>query len=64
MHVLKKGDVVQFIPEYSDGEFEFDYMLLEAPDGGRVKVIPIGSGLEIPPIQVVKTEWLIKKGEW
>jgi len=35
-------------------------MLIEDPDGGRVKVMPINSGLEIPPIQVVKSEWLIK----
>lgn len=59
---LKKGDIVQFLPAYKDGDFEFDYVLLEDPDGGRVKVRPIGSGLEIPPIQVVKTDWLIKKG--
>ncbi|MCU0473676.1 MAG: hypothetical protein MUC93_09975 [Bacteroidales bacterium] len=48
MYVLRKGDIVRFLPEYKDGEIEFDYMLLEDPDGGRVKVIPIGSGLEIP----------------
>jgi len=59
---LKKGDIVQFLPVFKDGDIEFDYVLLEDPDGDRVKVIPIGSGLEIPPIQVVKTEWLIKKG--
>lgn len=59
---LKKGDIVQFLPVFKDGDVEFDYVLLEDPDGDRVKVIPIGSGLEIPPIQVVKTEWLIKKG--
>jgi hypothetical protein len=57
---LKKNDIVRFIPEYEDGEQEFDYVLIEDPDGGRVKVMPINSGLEFPPIQVVKVQWLIK----
>ena len=35
-------------------------ILIEDPDGGRVKVMPYNSGMEIPPVQVVKTEWLIK----
>lgn len=57
---LEEGDLVKFIPEYEDGDDEFVYVLVEDPDGGRVKVIPLNSGLDIPPIQVVKTEWLIK----
>ena len=60
MDSFKKGDVVRFIPQYKDGEVEFDYILLEDPDGDRVKVMPISTGLEIPPIQVVKVEWLVK----
>lgn len=58
---LKKNDIVRFIPEYEDGEHEFDYVLIEDPDGGRVKVMPINSELEFPPSQVVKTEWLVLK---
>lgn len=61
MSNFKKGDVVHFLPEYKDGEEEFDYILIEDPDGGRVKVMPINSGLEFPPIQVVNTEWLVLK---
>ncbi len=57
---LKEGDLVKFIPEYEDGDDEFVYVLVEDPDGGRVKVMPLNSGLNIPPIQVVKTKWLIK----
>ena len=57
---LKIGDIVRFLPEYEDGKKEFDYVLLEDPDGGRVKVMPVNSGLEFPPVQVVKTEWLKK----
>ena len=59
METFRKGDIVRFIPEYRDGEEEFDYKLLEDPDGGRVKVMPINTGMEIPPVQVVKTEWLL-----
>ena len=61
---FKKGDLVRFLPEYEDGDKEFIYVLIEDPDGGRVKVMPFNSGLEIPPIQVVKVDWLINmKGE-
>lgn len=58
---FNKNDIVRFIPEYEDGENEFDYILIEDPEGGRVKVMPINSGLEFPPIQVVNTEWLVLK---
>jgi|APMed6443717190_1056831.scaffolds.fasta_scaffold446567_1 hypothetical protein len=61
MGKLIKGDIVQFLPEYKDGPFEFDYILVEEPDGGRVKVMPIGTGLEIPPVQVISLEWIVKK---
>lgn len=61
MNTLKKNDIVCIIPEYQDGKDEFDYILIENPDGGRVKIMPLNSGLIIPPVQVVLTEWLIKK---
>lgn len=35
MKNLKKGDIVQFLQEYEDGDAEFNYILLEDPDGGR-----------------------------
>ena len=60
MNDLKKGVVVKFLPEYQDGPTEFDYVLIEDPDGGRVRVMPLNTGLEFPPIQVVKVEWLEK----
>jgi hypothetical protein len=61
MESLKKGDIVQSLQEYKDGDVESDYILLEDPDGGRVKVMPFSSGLEIPPIQVIKVDWVVKK---
>lgn len=60
-NTLRKNDIVTFIPEFMDGDNEFDYILIENPDGDRVKVMPINSGLEFPPVQVVKLEWLIPK---
>jgi hypothetical protein len=57
---LKKGNIVRFFPDFEDGKEEYNYVLLEDPDGGRVKVMPVNSGLEFPPVQVVKTDWLIK----
>ncbi len=61
MRDLKKGDIVQFLPEYKDGHIEFDYILIEDPDGGRVKVMPVGTKLEFPPVQVINIEWIAKK---
>jgi hypothetical protein len=58
MVTLKRNDIVRFLPEYEDSQNEFDYILIEEPDGGRVKVKPINSGMEIPPIYVVETKWL------
>ena len=63
MVTFKKTDIVRFLPEYQDGDNEFDYILIEEPDGGRVKVQPIGSGLEIPPVYVVETNWLKLKSQ-
>lgn len=61
MKKMKKNDIVRFLPEYEDGENEFDYILLEDPDGDRVKVMPLNTGLEFPPIQVVNVSWLSQK---
>ncbi len=58
MVTFKKNSIVRFLPEYEDGDNEFDYIMIEEPDGGRVKVQPINSGMEIPPIYVVETKWL------
>ncbi|MBP7507452.1 MAG: hypothetical protein KA807_06515 [Prolixibacteraceae bacterium] len=64
MSDFRKGDLVRFLPDYEDSDEEYIYLLIEDPDGGRVKVVPHNSGLEIPPVQIVRTEWLINlKGE-
>lgn len=63
MTKLKKKDIVRFLPEFADGVDEFDYILIEDPDGDRVKVMPLNTNMEFPPVQVVKTDWLLKKEE-
>ncbi len=60
MNEFHKGDLVMFLPDYEDSGKEYVYLLIEEPDGGRVKVVPYNIQLTIPPIQVVKTEWLFK----
>ncbi len=57
----KKGDIVRMKPEFSDSEDDGDFELIENPDGGRVKVRAVDSGLSIPPVEVVKLEWLEPK---
>ena len=37
--VIKKRDVVQFLPDYKEGDVEFNYILIEDPDSGKVTVI-------------------------
>ena len=60
---LKKNGIVRFIPEFEDGEIEFDYILIEDPEGDRVKVMPLNTGLEFPPVQVVNISWLSRMKE-
>lgn len=52
--------MVKVIPEYDDGRSEFVYILVDYPDGGRARVIQPNIGLDIPPIRVGETDWLIK----
>jgi hypothetical protein len=37
MTEFKKKDIVRFNLEYEDGDHEFNYMLIEDPDGDKVK---------------------------
>lgn len=60
MNKLKKNDIVRFLSEFADGVNEFDYILIEDPDGDRVKVMPLNTNMDFPPVQVVKTDWLLK----
>lgn len=45
MNKFKKNDIVRFIPEYEDGKQEFDYVLIEDPEKGRLRLL--FSGLKL-----------------
>lgn len=58
---LKKGDLVKIKPEWKedqDSKYDFTYVLLGNPSGGRVKIKPVDSGLSIPPVENVKLDWI------
>ena len=40
---FKKDDIVRFIPEFEDGVKEFNYILIEEPDGDSVSFTIIRS---------------------
>lgn len=57
--MIKKGDQVKIKPEWQDkGDDLLCWLALEDEDGGRVRIAPIGTGLEFPPNQVVQTSML------
>ena len=62
---MKKGDVVKFKPEFAFGDAEFDFELLEDPDGGRVKIKLINhtTWKELAPVSVVLLDWIELKKE-
>lgn len=59
--MIKKGDRVFIKPEWQDaGDENFTWHAIEDEDGGRVKISPIDTGLNIHPVTVVLTAWLDK----
>ena len=47
MNKFRKDDLVKFMPEYEDGEQEFDYVLIEDPESGRLRLLFSGLKLQI-----------------
>lgn len=57
MKLITKGTPLRIKPEWQDeGDDEFEWVALEDEDGGRVRISPKNTGLDIPPNQVVTTE--------
>lgn len=57
--MIKKGDRVKIKPEWQDkGDDLFLWIAIEDEDGGRVRISPIGTGLQLTPNQVVQTSML------
>ena len=55
--MIHRGDMLQIREEWRDpGDDEFTWVALEDEDGGRVLITPLGTGLSIPPRQVVTVE--------
>lgn len=58
--MIRKGDKVQIRPEWQDaGDDRFDWIAVDNEEKGRVAIMPLGTGLAIPPVSVVRVEWLV-----
>lgn len=54
--MIKKGDTVKIKPEWQDeGDENFTWIALEDEDGGRVRIAPLDTGLQLQPNQIVNT---------
>jgi hypothetical protein len=53
---FEKGNIIVYKPEYraKNEDEKFRYELIEDPDGGRVKVKAIDTGLKFPPIEIAQ----------
>lgn len=59
---LKLGDRVELLPEYQDPcDSEFEWVVVEQEDNGRLFISPLGTGLQIAPRYPVESSWLRKK---
>lgn len=57
MKTIRKGMKLRIKPEWQDeGDDEFEWIAIEDEDGGRVRISPLGTGLNITPNQVVTTD--------
>lgn len=58
--MIRKGDKVQIKPEWRDaGDDRFDWIAVDNEEKGRVSIMPLGTGFAMPPIGVVRVEWLV-----
>ncbi|WKZ71100.1 MAG: hypothetical protein QY331_07525 [Melioribacteraceae bacterium] len=55
----KQGEIVKIRPEFRRND-NLKYELIENPDGGRVKIRALDTGLDYPPVEVSLLEWLEK----
>lgn len=57
--VVKQGHTVTLKPEWQDeGDAQYIWRAIEDEDGGRVRISPINTGLQIAPSYVVETSML------
>lgn len=56
--MIKKGDIVRFLPEFADeGDDEFTRVAVADEDGGRVLIVT-RMGWPVDPSEVVQCAWL------
>jgi hypothetical protein len=61
--LFKIGDVVELLPEYQDpGDSEFEWVVVEAEDRGRLVISPFGTGLKVVPKYRVERAWVRRSG--
>lgn len=59
---LKIGDAVELLPEHQDpGDSEFEWVVVEAEDRGRLVISPLGTGMKIIPRFPVERAWIRPK---
>lgn len=57
-----KGDIVEILPEFQDkGDSDYQWIVLEDEEKGRVSISATNSLLRITPIHVVQTDWICHK---
>ena len=60
--LLKIGDVVELLPEHQDpGDSEFEWVVVEPEDRGRLVISPLGTGLKLVPKYAVERAWVRPK---
>ena len=57
-----KGDFVDILPEFRDpGDDEYQWVVLDDEEKGRVSISATNSTLRITPVHVVQTDWICHK---
>lgn len=60
--LLKIGDAVELLPEYQDpGDSEFEWVVVEPEDRGRLVISPLGTGLRVVSRYPVERAWVRAK---
>lgn len=59
MKTIQRGDAIRILPQWQDhGDDKLTWIAIEDEDGGRVRILPIDSGMTIPPNYVVRIDML------
>jgi hypothetical protein len=57
--VIKMGDKVRIKKEFQDpGDDQFSHIALEDEDGGRVRIVTLGTRMVFPPNHIIETRML------